>query len=372
MLKTGLIGWRGMVGSVLIERMFSENNFRSIHPYFFSTSQAGSPNPLDISDSQPLMDAFDISCLRGMDVIITCQGSGYTKQVYPQLRGLGWAGYWIDAASALRLNYDAIIVLDPINRRVIDGGLESGIKNFIGGNCTVSLMLMGLGGLFKEDLVEWASSMTYQAASGAGSNNMWELITQMGRLEGSVSYLLNDPKSSILEIDRLTRECIASDTFPKTEWKQPLAGNLLPWIDSEVGNGQSREEFKNQIETNKILGRCNNPIALDGLCVRVGAMRSHSQAVTLKLRQDVPLDDVHAILANTSVWTRVVQNKKDASLTELTPAAVSGTLQVAVGRIRKMNMGGQYLSAFTVGDQLLWGAAEPLRRILEIIIEFES
>ena len=235
MLKTGLIGWRGMVGSVLIERMFSENNFRSIHPYFFSTSQAGSPNPLDISDSQPLMDAFDISCLRGMDVIITCQGSGYTKQVYPQLRGLGWAGYWIDAASALRLNYDAIIVLDPINRRVIDGGLESGIKNFIGGNCTVSLMLMGLGGLFKEDLVEWASSMTYQAASGAGSNNMRELITQMGRLEGSVSYLLNDPKSSILEIDRLTRECIASETFPKTEWKQPLAGNLLPWIDSEVG-----------------------------------------------------------------------------------------------------------------------------------------
>ncbi len=372
MLKTGLVGWRGMVGSVLIERMLSENNFYSISPYFFSTSQAGSRNPLNISNNAYLIDAFDISYLQRMDIIVSCQGSEYTNQVHPQLRSMGWAGYWIDAASALRLNHDAIIVLDPINRAVIDEGLKRGVKNFIGGNCTVSLMLMGLGGLFKEDLVEWASSMTYQAASGAGANNMRELIAQMGMVKGSVSDLLTDPKSSILEIDRLTRECMASETFPITEWSQPLAGNLLPWIDSEIGNGQSREEFKNQVETNKILGRGDNQIALDGLCVRVGAMRSHSQAVTLKLRQDVPLADINAILDNTSVWTKVVQNRKDTSVAELTPAAVSGTLKVAVGRIRKMNMGAQFLSAFTVGDQLLWGAAEPIRRMLEIIISFEA
>ena len=372
MLSTALIGWRGMVGSVLIERMLLENNFDSISPYFFSTSQAGSRNPLNIPNSQSLMDAFDLSCLQRMDVIVSCQGSEYTKQVYPGLRSMGWGGYWIDAASTLRLKNDSIIVLDPINRDVIDEGLKSGVKTFIGGNCTVSLMLMGLGGLFKEDLVEWASSMTYQAASGAGANNMRELIAQMGMVGGSVSDLLTDPASSILEVDKVIRDCMASDTFPITELSQPLAGNLIPWIDSEIGNGQSREEFKNQVETNKILGRRDNQIPLDGLCVRVGAMRSHSQAVTLKLRQDVPIEEIHAILTNTSVWTKVVENRRDASVTELTPSAVSGTLQVAVGRLRKMNMGGKYLSAFTVGDQLLWGAAEPIRRMLEIIIEFEA
>ena len=304
-----------------------------------------------------------------MDIIITCQGGDYTAEVYPKLRAAGWRGYWIDAASTLRMNDTSTIVLDPVNRNVIGDAMTRGSRDFIGGNCTVSLMLMGLGGLFNADLVEWASSMTYQAASGAGAQNMRELITQMGVIESSVSEQLANPASAILEIDRTVSECSRSDDFPLEQWNYPLAGSLLPWIDSEVANGQSREEWKNQAETNKILARADRPIPLDGLCVRIGAMRCHSQALTLKLKSDVPLDEIEALIDEASPWSHVVSNSKLDTLKKLTPSAVTGQLVVPVGRLRKMNMGGKYLSAFTVGDQLLWGAAEPLRRMLRILVE---
>ena len=369
MNATGFVGWRGMVGSVLMARMHQESDFPLIEAVFFTTSQAGQPGPDVGQATSPLQDAYDLDALAKMDIIITCQGGDYTAEVYPKLRAAGWRGYWIDAASTLRMNDTSTIVLDPVNRNVIGDAMTRGSRDFIGGNCTVSLMLMGLGGLFNADLVEWASSMTYQAASGAGAQNMRELITQMGVIESSVSEQLANPASAILEIDRTVSECSRSDDFPLEQWNYPLAGSLLPWIDSEVANGQSREEWKNQAETNKILARADRPIPLDGLCVRIGAMRCHSQALTLKLKSDVPLDEIEALIDEASPWSHVVSNSKLDTLKKLTPSAVTGQLVVPVGRLRKMNMGGKYLSAFTVGDQLLWGAAEPLRRMLRILVE---
>ena len=368
MKKTGLVGWRGMVGSVLMERMRAEHDFESIEPIFFTTSQAGRAAPAFGGSTSVLQDAFDIDALSKMDIILTCQGGDYTNHVYPQLRNKGWKGYWIDAASALRTKSNSIIVLDPINRDMIDQGLADGVKDFVGGNCTVSLMLMGLGGLFKEGLVEWATSMTYQAASGAGANNMRELISQMGTIEKSVCHQITDPATAILDIDRTVADTLRGDQLPVDNWHYPLAGSLLPYIDVQLDNGQSKEEWKNQIETNKILNRQSNPIALDGLCVRIGSMRCHSQALTIKLTKDVPLDEIHSILNEANPWANVIPNDREASLSALTPAAVTGTMNVPVGRLRKMNMGPNYLSAFTVGDQLLWGAAEPLRRVLRIIM----
>lgn len=368
MKKVGLVGWRGMVGSVLMERMRAEGDFAQIAPHFFSTSQAGQPGPDVGAGSSPLLDANEVSQLREMDVVISCQGGDYTKAVHPELRSSGWQGYWIDAASALRMQDDAIIILDPVNQNVIDHALNDGIKDFVGGNCTVSLMLMALGGLFRENLVEWASSMTYQAASGAGAQNMKELIRQMGSLCDSVSPEVDSPASDIIQIDRKVSEAMRSGDFPTEQFGFPLAGNLLPWIDSEVEGGQSREEWKGHTETNKILGRQSNPVPVDGLCVRVGSMRCHAQALTLKLTRDVPLGDIEQIIASANDWVSLVQNEKSASLEGLTPAAVAGTLDIPVGRLRKMRMGDDFLSAFTVGDQLLWGAAEPLRRMLRILL----
>ncbi|MDC0003696.1 aspartate-semialdehyde dehydrogenase [Porticoccaceae bacterium] len=369
MKKTGFIGWRGMVGSVLMERMREENDFAKFEPIFFTTSQAGQTGP-DVGVEIPLLkSAFDIEALQQMDIIVTCQGGDYTKEVYPQLRKVGWDGFWIDAASALRMEDSSIIVLDPVNMSVVKDGLANGVKDFIGGNCTVSLMLMSLGGLFNANLVEWASSMTYQAASGAGAQNMRELINQMGTIKGSVADALANPSSAILDIDRQVTDTLRSDSFPVDNWGYPLAGSLLPYIDSQLENGQSREEWKNQAETNKILNSEGNPIPLDGLCVRIGSMRCHSQALTIKLTQDVPLDEIESMLAESNQWAKVIPNDKESSVKHLTPAAVTGGLDVPVGRLRKMNMGEQYLSAFTVGDQLLWGAAEPLRRMLRIVIE---
>ncbi|MDB4260231.1 aspartate-semialdehyde dehydrogenase [Porticoccaceae bacterium] len=369
MKKTGFIGWRGMVGSVLMERMREENDFAHVEPIFFTTSQAGQVGP-DVGVEIPLLQsAFDIEALQRMDIIVTCQGGDYTKEVYPQLRKAGWDGYWIDAASALRMDDSSIIVLDPVNMSVVKDGLANGVKDYIGGNCTVSLMLMSLGGLFNANLVEWVSSMTYQAASGAGAQNMRELINQMGVIKNSVSDALANPGSAILEIDRQVTETLRSDGFPVDNWGYPLAGSLLPYIDSQLENGQSREEWKNQAETNKILNREGNPIPLDGLCVRIGSMRCHSQALTIKLTKDVPMDEIESMLAESNQWAKVIANDKESSVKHLTPAAVTGGLDVPVGRLRKMNMGPEYLSAFTVGDQLLWGAAEPLRRMLRILIE---
>jgi len=369
MKKVGLIGWRGMVGSVLMDRMREENDFAHIEPIFFTTSQAGQAAP-DVGVEVPLLkSAFDIDVLNEMDIIVTCQGGDYTKEVYPQLRKEGWNGYWIDAASALRMQDNAIIVLDPVNMSVVKDGLANGVKDYIGGNCTVSLMLMSLGGLFKSDLVEWASAMTYQAASGAGAQNMRELIRQMGAINGSVVETLANPSSAILDIDRQVTETLRSDSFPVDSWRYPLAASLHPYIDSQLANGQSREEWKSQAETNKILNREGNPVPLDGLCVRVGSMRCHSQALTIKLTQAVPMDEVESMLAEANPWAQVIPNDKESSMKYLTPAAVTGGLNVPVGRLRKMNMGDQYLSAFTVGDQLLWGAAEPLRRMLRILVD---
>ena len=369
MKKVGLIGWRGMVGSVLMDRMREENDFAHIEPIFFTTSQAGQVAP-DVGVEVPLLtSAFDIDVLREMDIIVTCQGGDYTKEVYPQLRKEGWNGYWIDAASALRMQDNAIIVLDPVNMSVVKDGLANGVKDYIGGNCTVSLMLMSLGGLFKSDLVEWASAMTYQAASGAGAQNMRELIRQMGAINGSVVETLANPSSAILDIDRQVTETLRSDSFPVDSWRYPLAASLHPYIDSQLANGQSREEWKSQAETNKILNREGHPVPLDGLCVRVGSMRCHSQALTIKLTEAVPMDEIESMLAEANPWAQVIPNDKESSMKHLTPAAVTGGLNVPVGRLRKMNMGDQYLSAFTVGDQLLWGAAEPLRRMLRILVD---
>jgi aspartate-semialdehyde dehydrogenase len=365
MMKVGFVGWRGMVGSVLLQRMREENDFVGVEPVFFSTSQAGQPAPMNTGT---LKDASNTSELRKLDVIITCQGGDYTKAIHPELRKGGWNGYWIDAASTLRMEENAVIILDPVNRNVIDAALTDGKRDFIGGNCTVSLMLMGLGGLFRTGLVEWLTSMTYQAASGAGAPNMRELLAQMGLLNGSVAELLADPSSAILDIDRKVTETLRGDMLPKKEFGYPLAGSLLPWIDREVEDGQSREEWKGFAETNKILGS-SQPIPVDGICVRISAMRCHSQALTIKLNRDVPISDIERLIADDNPWVKLVPNTKADSLAHLTPAAVSGLLTVPVGRVRKMKMGPRYLSAFTCGDQLLWGAAEPLRRMLRILME---
>ncbi len=364
-MKVGIVGWRGMVGSVLMQRMQEENDLAGLEPVFFSTSQAGQDAPLGAGT---LISADDIAELRKLDVVITCQGGDYTKAVHPELRASGWDGYWIDAASSLRMEDDAVIILDPVNRNVIDDALARGVKDFIGGNCTVSLMLMAIGGLFRAGLVEWVSSMTYQAASGAGAPNMRELLSQMGTLEGSVADLLNDPASAILDIDQKVTDTLRSDAMPTREFGFPLGGSLLPWIDREVEDGQSREEWKGYVETNKILG-FEQPVPIDGICVRVGSMRCHSQALTIRLNKDLPIEEIEALIDQDNEWVNLVPNTKSDSLAQLTPTAVSGTLAIPVGRVRKMKMGPQYLSAFTCGDQLLWGAAEPLRRMLRILME---
>lgn len=369
MKKVGLVGWRGMVGSVLMQRMREEHDFALIDPVFFSTSQVGGSAPDVAKENGALLDAMNIEALREMDIILSCQGGDYTHSVFPALRQSGWQGYWIDAASSLRMADDAIIILDPVNRGVIDRGLKKGIKNYIGGNCTVSLMLMALSGLFQHDLIEWVSAMTYQAASGAGAQNMRELLKQMGTIHSSAAPLLNDPHSAILDIDRAVAKTMRESAFPTEHFGVPLAGSLIPWIDKDLGNGQSREEWKGATETNKILGYEANRVDVDGLCVRIGAMRCHSQALTIKLKKDIPLKEVNELLASGNDWVKVIANEKEATLRELTPAAVTGTLSVPIGRLRKMSMGGEYLSAFTVGDQLLWGAAEPLRRMLRILLE---
>ena len=369
MKKVGFVGWRGMVGSVLMERMIAENDFADIEPVFFSTSQVGQAGPDVGKDIPALGDAKNIDELKALDVIVTCQGGDYTNAVYPALRESGWNGYWIDAASTLRMADNSVIVLDPVNRQVIDQALDSGVKDYVGGNCTVSLMLMALGGLFNEGLVEWASSQTYQAASGAGAQNMRELIAQMGKIHGDVAGKLADPASAILDIDRQVAETMRSADLPTANFGHSLAGSLLPWIDKEMENGQSKEEWKAQAETNKILGRSADPIALDGTCVRIGAMRCHAQALTVKLTKDVPMDEVNDIIARSNDWVKVVPNNKEDTLRDLTPTAVTGTLGIPVGRLRKLNMGNEFLNAFTVGDQLLWGAAEPLRRMLRILLE---
>ncbi len=369
MKRVGLIGWRGMVGSVLMERMRAENDFALIDPVFFTTSNVGGQGPAIGRETPALKDARSIAELKTLDIIVTCQGGDYTNEIYPQLRATGWNGYWIDAASALRMKEDAVIILDPVNRAVIENALAGGVKDYIGGNCTVSLMLMGLGGLFTHGLVEWITAMTYQAASGAGAQNMRELIQQMGMIYGSVAERLAEPASAILEIDRIVADTLRASDFPTANFGVPLAGSLIPWIDKQLDNGQSREEWKGQAETNKILGCSNRPIPIDGLCVRIGAMRCHSQALTIKLTRDVPLDELADIIGTANDWVKVVPNEREISMRELTPTAVTGTLTVPVGRLRKLSLGPEYLTAFTCGDQLLWGAAEPLRRMLRILLE---
>lgn len=369
MKQVGFVGWRGMVGSVLMQRMREEEDFSLIDPVFFTTSQKGGAGPEIGKEIPALKDAFDLEELRAMDIIISCQGGDYTNQIFKQLRQSGWQGFWIDAASALRMEKDAVIILDPVNKPVIEQALHDGVKNYIGGNCTVSLMLMAVGGLFEKGMVEWMSAMTYQAASGAGAKNMRELLQQMGEAHRVAKDLLENPASSILDIDREVAGTLRDKNFPKENFGVPLAGSLIPWIDKEVANGQSREEWKGQAETNKILGRSNRQIPVDGICVRVGAMRCHSQALTIKLKQDVPLDEIEDVIAQSNDWVQVVPNEREATTAKLTPAAVTGTLSIPVGRLRKLTMGNDYLSVFTVGDQLLWGAAEPLRRMLRILIE---
>ena len=364
MKNVGFIGWRGMVGSVLMQRMVEERDFDAIRPVFFSTSQLGQAAPTFGGKSTgTLQDAFDLEALKALDIIVTCQGGDYTNEIYPKLRESGWQGYWIDAASSLRMKDDAIIILDPVNQAVITDGLNKGIKTFVGGNCTVSLMLMALGGLCSNDLVEWGSVATYQAASGGGARHMRELLAQMGQLHGLVAAELADPASAILDIARKVTQLSRSGELPVDNFGVPLAGSLIPWIDKQLDNGQSREEWKGQAETNKILGTTAT-IPVDGLCVRVGALRCHSQAFTIKLKKDVSIPTIEELLAAHNPWAKVVPNDREITMRELTPAAVTGTLTTPVGRLRKLNMGSDFLSAFTVGDQLLWGAAEPLRRIL--------
>ena len=374
MKLVGLVGWRGMVGSVLMQRMRDEGDFDHIEPVFFTTSNPGGKAPAMAKNETTLKDATDITELSKCQIIISCQGGDYTSEVFPKLRASGWNGYWIDAASTLRMNDDAVIVLDPVNLDVIKNAMTKGVKNFVGGNCTVSCMLMGLGGLFEHKLVDWMSSMTYQAASGGGAQHMRELLTQFGTINGAVRGLLDDPASAILEIDRTvlaTQHGMGPDETK--QFGAPLAGNLIPWIDKDLGNGQSKEEWKAGAETNKILGLGEGfgsaAIPVDGLCVRIGAMRCHSQALTIKLKRDVPLDEINDIIASNNQWVKVVPNNREASMRDLSPAAVTGSLTIPVGRLRKMSMGGEYLSAFTVGDQLLWGAAEPLRLMLRIVLD---
>ncbi|AAQ60436.1 aspartate-semialdehyde dehydrogenase [Chromobacterium violaceum] len=367
-MKVGFVGWRGMVGSVLMQRMREENDFAAIaEPVFFTTSNVGGKAPDIGRDVPPLKDAGDIDELKAMDVIVTCQGGDYTTEVYGKLRAAGWKGYWIDAASTLRMQDDAIIVLDPVNRGLIDQGLANGVKDYIGGNCTNSIMLMGMNGLFREGLVDWVSSMTYQAASGGGANHMRELLKGMGAIHSTVAEELATPSSAILEIDRKVAKAIREDV-PTEYFGAPLAGGLIPWIDKQLDNGQSKEEWKGQAEVNKILGTAS-VVPVDGLCVRIGAMRCHSLALTVKLKQDLPLSEIEAIIKSGNDWVKWVPNEREISVKELTPAAITGGLEVGVGRVRKLNMGGEYLSAFVIGDQLLWGAAEPLRRMLRILIE---
>lgn len=374
MKLVGLVGWRGMVGSVLMKRMQDEGDFDHIEPVFFTTSNPGGDAPKMAKNETKLKSATDIAELSRCEIIISCQGGDYTTEMFPKLRAAGWNGYWIDAASTLRMKDDAVIVLDPVNLDVIKNAMAKGVKNFVGGNCTVSCMLMGLGGLFQHDLVDWMTSMTYQAASGGGAQHMRELLTQFGTINSAIRHLLDDPASAILEIDRSVLAIQHGLSAEETkQFGVPLAGNLIPWIDKDLGNGQSREEWKGGAETNKILGRgeafgtAATPV--DGLCVRIGAMRCHSQALTIKLKKDVPLDEINDIIASHNQWVKVVPNTREASMTDLTPAAVTGSLAIPVGRLRKMSMGPEYLSAFTVGDQLLWGAAEPLRRMLRIVLD---
>ena len=374
MKKVGLVGWRGMVGSVLMDRMVTEKDFDHFEPVFFSTSNAGGAGPnLQGKGAGILQSANDVASLKKMDVILSCQGGDYTTATYDQLRGNGWNGYWIDAASTLRMRDDTIIILDPVNDQVIRSGLRNGIKSFAGGNCTVSLMLMALHGLFRQGLVAWMTSMTYQAASGAGAQNMRELLTQMGSLSHSVSEDLSNPASAILAIDKTVTDTMRSTDFPVDNFGVPLAGSLIPWIDKDLGNGQSREEWKGKAETNKILGRSEWQIPVDGICVRIGAMRCHSQALTICMTKDVPLDEIVELIGQANPWAKVVPNERSASMKDLSPTAVTGTLTCPVGRLRKLDLDptnqGKYLSAFTVGDQLLWGAAEPLRRMLRILLE---
>ena len=370
----GLVGWRGMVGSVLIDRMIAEKDFDVIEPVFFSTSNAGGAAPAQAKNEKTLKSAFDIDALKKCDIIITAQGGDYTTEVFPKLRAAGWSGHWIDAASTLRMAGDAVIILDPVNMPVIKNSLAQGGNNWIGGNCTVSCMLMGVGALYKAGLVEWMSTQTYQAASGGGAQHMRELLTQYGTLNAEVKSLLDDPKSAILEIDRKViarQRALAGDEV--ANFGVPLGGSLIPWIDKDLGNGMSKEEWKGMAETNKIMGMGegfgSNPVPVDGFCVRVGAMRCHSQALTFKLKKDVPLADIEAMIAADNAWVKVIPNTREATLAGLTPVAVTGTMTIPVGRIRKMAMGPEYLGAFTIGDQLLWGAAEPLRRMLRILLE---
>ncbi|MGB7990179.1 MAG: aspartate-semialdehyde dehydrogenase [Candidatus Methylophosphatis roskildensis] len=369
MKRVGLVGWRGMVGSVLMQRMQEERDFELIEPAFFTTSNVGGSGPKIGRDVPALRDAKSIDDLKAMDIVITCQGGDYTNEIFSKLRAAGWNGHWIDAASALRMEKEAVIILDPVNADVIKNALAKGGKNWIGGNCTVSLMLMALGGLFRNDLIEWMTAMTYQAASGAGAQNMRELLVQMGEAHRIAKPLLDDPASAILDIDREVAGILRDERFPTANFGVPLAGSLIPWIDKDLGNGQSKEEWKGQAETNKILGREAKPIPVDGLCVRIGAMRCHSQALTIKLRRDVPLADIEGMLGAANDWVKVVPNQREVTMKELTPAAITGTLRVPVGRLRKLSMGSHYLAAFTCGDQLLWGAAEPLRRMLRILLD---
>lgn len=368
MMRVGLVGWRGMVGSVLMQRMREENDFALFEPVFFTTSNVGGASPNFGQEAPPLQDAKSIDALKAMDVIVTCQGGDYTTEIYPKLRAAGWNGHWIDAASSLRMKDDAVIILDPVNLKVIKDALAKGTRNWVGGNCTVSLMLMAVGALYQRDLVEWMSAMTYQAASGAGAQNMRELLAQMGELNRAVKSLLDDPASAILDIDREVAGTLRAEGFPAANFGVPLAGSLIPWIDKELESGQSKEEWKGQAETNKILGREASPVPIDGICVRIGAMRCHSQALTIKLKKDVPLAEIEDMIRESSAWVKVVPNHRDVTMRELTPTAVTGTLTVPVGRMRKLNMGPEYLGAFTCGDQLLWGAAEPLRRMLRLLI----
>lgn len=373
MLKVGYVGWRGMVGSVLMDRMLKENDFAKIEPYFFSTSNVGGKAPNVGKPTPDLLDAYDINALISLDCIVTTQGSEYTEEVLPKLKAAGYKGYWIDASSSLRMSDESIIILDPINRHVIDKGLQDGIKVFSGGNCTVSLMLLALGGLFERDLIEWVDSMTYQAASGAGANNMRELLTQSGHMYNGVKSLLDAPNSNILEVDARVNDILRSDNLPVDYFGAPLAGNVLAWIDKGLESGQTKEEWKGGAETNKILGYKPDTILVDGLCVRVGSMRCHSQALTIKLKdKNLSIEQIQEIIRNHNQWVKVVDNNKADTIKHLTPVAISGTLDVAIGRMRKLKFGSEYLTAFTVGDQLLWGAAEPLRRMVNIINEYHG
>ncbi|MBN2123286.1 MAG: aspartate-semialdehyde dehydrogenase [Deltaproteobacteria bacterium] len=371
MLRIGFVGWRGMVGSVLMERMKEEKDFKGYEPVFFTTSNVGGKGPDIGMQVPPLKDASDIRTLSALDVVVTCQGGDYTQKVYAELRKAGWKGFWIDAASTLRMEKDSIIVLDPVNRAVIDEGLSTGIKTYVGGNCTVSLMLMALSGLFTRGCVEWLSTMTYQAASGAGANNMKELVAQMAVLGNASKELLDSPVSTALEIEKVITRELRGTNLPVAFFGAPLAGSLIPWIDRAVDMGQTREEWKGFSETNKILNT-KKPIPVDGICVRVSAMRCHSQAFTIKLTKDMPLDEISDLIRNGNEWVKLVPNDKESSIRELTPAAVSGTLTVPIGRLHKMRIGPEYLTAFSCGDQLLWGAAEPIRRILNIVIQHLS